>query len=120
MIELLPESSGSTLIFKASVLLTDSDYKETFIPLLDKAMHTYGTINVLLLLDESFEGWELEAMWDDAKFGMEHKDDFDKIAVVGASEWMNWAINIAGHFMEGQMKTFPASNFEEALSWINA
>lgn len=120
MIELLPESSENTLIFKASVLLTDLDYKESFMPLLNKAMHTYGTVNVLLLLDESFEGWELEAMWDDAKFGIEHKDDFDKVAVIGASKWMNWAINMAGHFMEGQVKTFPTSSFEEALNWIRS
>ena len=58
-------------------------------------------------------------MWDDASFGMKHKDQFEKIAVVGAPKWVEWGTKLGGHFMSGTVKTFPADQLQAARDWIN-
>ena len=66
MIERLPESGGNVLGVRASDRLTNSDYEEVWIPQLQEHSQTYGTIRLLLYLDENFRGWEAGA-WEDAK-----------------------------------------------------
>jgi hypothetical protein len=118
MIEILPETQGNTLVVKATANLTTKDYEEVFIPKLKELIQKYGKVRAVVYLDENFEGWELGAMWDDAKFGIQHRNDFDKIALVSSKKYIEWATKIGAHFMKGQMKTFDGSQLQEALVWI--
>ena len=119
MIEILPESEGRILAIRASEKLTDEDYKEVFIPRMDQLITEFGRIRVLITMAENFKGWEATAMWDDASFGMKHKEQFEKIAVVGAPKWVEWGIKLGGHLMPGAVKTFPASQLQAARDWLN-
>ena len=73
MLELMPESRADILVLRASERLTAVDYEEEFIPLLEKLIKQYGHARVLLYLDEDFQGWEAEALWNDAAFGLKHR-----------------------------------------------
>lgn len=118
MIEILPETQGNTLVVKATAKLTTKDYEEIFIPKLKELIQKHGKVRAVVYLDDNFEGWELGAMWDDAKFGMQHRNDFDKIALVTNKKWIEWATKIGSHFIKGQLITFDGSQLQEALAWI--
>ena len=119
MIEILPESKGNILAFKATEKLTTKDYEEVFIPKLNELIREYGKIRVILYLADSFKGWEIGAMWDDTKFGIQHRNNFDKFAMVGGPRWVEWVLNISSHFIKGQVKTFEEADYQEALGWLN-
>jgi hypothetical protein len=119
MLELLPESRADILVLRASEKLTALDYEEEFIPLLEKLIRQYGHARVLLYLDEDFQGWEAEALWDDAAFGLRHRSDFEKIAVVGAPAWLEWGIRIGNTLLEGEARTFGPDDLSEALAWVS-
>jgi hypothetical protein len=118
MIEIMPESNGSALALRASGKLTDADYKEVLIPKIEEVIKRSGKAKVLLYLPVDFTGWEAHAMWDDARFGLRHRNDFEKLAVVGGAKWVEWATKIGSYFMEGEVRTFPEAQLEEALDWI--
>jgi hypothetical protein len=120
MIETMPESNGSALAFKATGKLTDADYKGMLIPKIEEVIKKSGKAKVLLYLPGDFDGWEAHAAWDDAKFGLRHRNDFEKLAVVGGAKWIEWATKIAAHLMKGEVKTFPEEHLREALDWIRA
>lgn len=120
MIEIMPESNGSALVFKATGKLTDADYKEVLIPKIEENIKQSGKARVLLFLPADFVGWEAHAMWDDARFGGRHRNDFEKLAVVGGARWVEWATKIGAYFMEGEVKTFPEARLTEALDWVRA
>ena len=42
-----------------------------------------GRARFLCHMDKDFDGLEMGAMWDDAKFFLKHKSDVEKMAVVG-------------------------------------
>lgn len=120
MITILPETSTDALIVKASGKLSMENYEKVFIPALEKLIEVQGQISVLIFFDDSFEGWEIGAMWDDAKFGLKHVNDFKKLAVVGASALVDWGARVGAHLMSGEVKTFASDEFDQAVDWVKA
>lgn len=104
------------LSLKAVGKLTHADY-EKITPMLDGALGSVQSPVVYALFDiRELEGWELEAAWDDFKFGMKHRNDFQKIALVGHDAWEGKFSEIAGWFMAGEIKFFQDKG--KALEWL--
>lgn len=120
MIEILKDTKPNILAVKATGKLTVKDYEETFIPTLTKMITEHGKIRVVIHFAEGFEGWELGAMWDDAKFGIKHRNDFEKIAIVGGPKCVEWSVKLGSHFISGQMKSFEESELTPAIAWVEA
>ena len=118
MIELMRESSGNVLGVKASGRLTDDDYKNTLIPTLDSLFKQHGKLRVLILMDETFAGWDLDAAWDDASYGLQHRADFDRLAVVGGPSWVELCIKLCGFLFKGEIKVFPPERIDSAWTWV--
>ena len=62
-----------------------------------------GTVKVLVLL-ENFTGWERGEQWGDTDFFFSHRNDFEKIAVVGNPRWESTGAGLHGRgsFAKGQ------------------
>ena len=118
MMEIMPEAEGKVLAVKATETLTYKDYEEVFIPKLNQMIEEHGKMRVVMYLAEDFVGWEVEAAWDDAKFGLQHRNDFEKIAIVGGPKWVEWATRLSAYFIDGQVKLYEVGDLQTALSWI--
>jgi len=118
MIEIMKESTNRMLAVKASDYLTDADYTDVWIPALKKIIDEFEVANALLYMDADFKGWEMRAMWEDAKFGMKHRSDFARIAIVGGPQWIQWGVKLSQRFIDGEVRTFSLEELEEALAWI--
>ena len=119
MIKVLPESKGNILILEAAGKLTDGDYKDVLIPRLESIIREHGRARLLLDMGDEFHGWEAAALWDDAYFGVTHRDDFEKMGVIGGPKWVDWVMKIAALLMSCEVRSFSSSEREEALRWIN-
>lgn len=119
MIEILPETQGNLVAVKASGSLSTEDYTQIWIPKLIGAIETHGRIRALILFDASFQGWQAGAVWEDARFGFHHANDFEKIALVGASHWIEAVTKLFGHLIEGSVRTFSDEQLAEALGWLS-
>jgi len=120
MIEVMAESKEDILVVRVTQKLSDDDYMRIFIPKLDEIIERYGKARVLVYLDDGYNGIELGAIWDDVKFGIEHRNDFIKVAAVGAPRWMDWVMNASSAIMSGVVRTFSTERLQEALDWVTA
>ncbi len=118
MIEIMSESEGNILVVKATEKLTARDYEEVFILKINQLIELYRKVRVVVLLAEDFSGWEIGAAWDDAVFGIQHRHDFEKMAVVGGSKWVQWATKISFNFMDGQVAIYDIPEFQSAVDWV--
>ena len=109
MIALLPETTGNTLVVNASGKLTAENYETVFIPLVEKLIKQYGQVRLVLQFDDYFTGMEVGAMWDDAKFGLQHRKDFKRIAVVGAPQVGGVDDQSRGALDGGRIANLPAN-----------
>ena len=117
MIEIMSETEGNILVIKATGKLTAGDYEEVFIPKINQLIQDYKKVKVVVFLAENFSGWELGAAWDDAMFGIQHRNDFEKLAIVGGSKWVKWATKVGSHFMDGQVAIYDIPDFQNAVAW---
>lgn len=117
MIGVRPETRGDTLVVEASGKLTAEDYEGVFIPELERMLQEFKRLRVVFYLNDSFEGWELGAMWDDARFGMRHYGDFDRIAMVGGPRWVGWMSRLGSRLMSIEFKVFDREALGDAIAW---
>ncbi len=114
MFEILPvNDDNNTLAFKASGKLTDADYKQ-FLPVLEEMIREAGRISLYIEL-QNFEGWEAKAAWDDLRFGLQHDDDFKRIAIVTDGSLIHAATSFVNFFSHIEIRFF--ANNESAAAW---
>jgi len=119
MIEVLPESKENILILRAVGKLTDQDYKVVLIPRLDSIIRKHGKARLLLDMCD-FHGLEAAALWDDTRFGLTHRNDFEKMGVIGGPRWVEWGVKLAAMVVSGEIRSFSPGEREDALNWIKA
>ena len=96
--------------------LKHEDY-QLFVPMIDKALKGTKGLEVDMLVDmKGFKGWEFLAAWDDFKFGVKHRNAFDKMAIIGNKKWEEASTAMMSHLMTGESKFFKER--EKALSWL--
>ena len=77
-----------------------------------------GTVK-LLVLQENFTGWERGEAWGDTDFFFSHRDDFEKIAVVGNPRWEAQVLAFTGAGLrKGPAKFFSETEESEARAWL--
>jgi len=94
MIEVEPLAENVVRV-TAHGMLTRADYREVLTSRLEDLTERHGQLKVLFLLDEDFEGRDLDAAWDNTTFDFRHRGDFATIAVVGAQKWEEWCVRLA-------------------------
>jgi hypothetical protein len=120
MFQIIPESEGKIIGLRASGKLTDQDYQEVLIPSLETLINQHGKVRLLCYMDDKFTGVEAGAILDDAKFFLPHKDDFEKMAIVGGPKWVGLIMKLFVPLMKGNVKIFSGEQLSKAWEWIKA
>ena len=116
MIQILEQTQENIIATKATEKLTTKDY-EKLLPLLKNALKKYGKIRWYFEM-ENFEGWELQAFWEDVKFDIKHASDFEKVAMVGDKQWEKWMTDLMKPFTSAEIKFFELAEKDKGLTWI--
>jgi hypothetical protein len=118
MITIMQETEGKTLVVQATGSLTNQDYEKILIPSLNQLIEKFEKIRLVFYLAENFTGIELGAVWDDAVFGLQHRHNFEKIAIVSDKQWVEWATKIGSYFLDGQVAFYTPTEFKDAVAWV--
>ncbi|QDE29998.1 STAS/SEC14 domain-containing protein [Shewanella polaris] len=101
---------------KAVGTLTHEDYL-VITPMLEGALNQIAQPKVSLFFDATeLDGWDLHAAWDDLKLGLKHKSEFERVAIWGRKNWLDWSAKIGSWFISGEIKYF--EDQDEALKWL--
>lgn len=77
-----------------------------------------GPVKLLVLL-ENFTGWERTEAWGNTDFFFSHRNDLEKIAVVGNSRWEAQVLAFTGAGLrKGPVKFFSETSEAEARAWL--
>ena len=109
----------NVLGFNAKGKVTASDYETVLIPTIEKKLNQHPKISLLYCLGNDFSGFDAEAMWDDAKVGLQHLTAWHRIAVVSDIEWIRRLVKIFGFTMPGHVKVFSNDQLAEARKWVS-
>jgi len=76
-----------------------------------------GTVKLLVLL-ENFTGWERGEQWGDTDFFFRHRNDFEKIAVVGHTRWEAQVLFTGAGLRKGPVTFFPETEESKGRAWL--
>jgi len=121
VIEFLAETTGNVVGIRFSGKLCRGSYRDVLAPRIESLLERNASLRVLILIDESFEGWSVPAAWANTVFDVKHRRDFDKIAMVGAPKWEEWCMKApATLLMRGELRTFPRGQLNHAWEWLHS
>lgn len=118
MVEWIPGLPDGVLGFEAKGTVTADDYESVIIPAVEASLSRHGKIRFLYHLGADFSGFEAAAAWDDAKLGLKHLGDWERMAVVTDVDWIRGALRIFGLAIPGHVRVFHADELAEATRWI--
>jgi len=116
-IQFKEEEKGKVLIIYASGKLTKADY-EAFLPEVDRLIQLYGTLYILVDMS-AFHGWEVDALWEDIKFGITHFADIKQMAIVGDKQWQKALALFAKPFNKATIRYFDHADITAAYQWLS-
>ncbi|OAN10970.1 hypothetical protein A3K86_18485 [Photobacterium jeanii] len=103
---------------KAIGTLTHGDF-EKITPILDDALASVEKPQIDAYIDGSdFEGWELQAAWDDLRLGLKHGKKFHRVAIYGNQRWQEIMAKVGGWFVAGEVRYFDEPL--DALAWLRS
>lgn len=121
MIEFVPTDAADVLVVHARGKLSREDYRDVLAPRVRSLLEQSGTLRVMFVMDDRFEGWTLGAAWENTLLDIKHRRDFEKVAMVGAPKWEEWCVNVAAALlMRGQLETFALDERAQAWKWLCA
>jgi hypothetical protein len=118
MIELIQDVPDNVIAFKFTGKVTGDDYETVLIPAMEAALEKYDKVRALAQMGPEFSGFEASAMWDDAKVGLKHYTNWEKIALVTDVEWVIHSVKVFGVLVPGEVKLFSNDQLAAALAWV--
>jgi hypothetical protein len=120
MIEQIPDLPENVVGFTARGSVTADDYESVIVPAVEELIAREGKARFLYHLGENFSGFEAAAMWDDAKLGISHLAEWERMALVSDVEWIRSAMKIFAFAIPGQIRVFRNDELAEAKQWVAA
>ena len=118
MIEILPDLPDKIIGIRASGTVTAEDYESVLMPAVDKAVAAHGPVRLLYIMDCSFRDFSLGAMWDDAKLGFQHLQDFERNGIVTDDHLVRGMVKAFLFTMPRLVRVFHAGEEDAATEWL--
>jgi hypothetical protein len=118
MIKELDGLPAGVVGFEATGQLSAEDYRDVVLPALQRAA-AGGEVRFVIVIPE-FHGMTGGALWQDLKMGVEHFRAWKRVALVTDIEWMHHMTALFGWMTPGEVKVFPLSKRDEAITWAAA
>lgn len=119
MLSLIKDLPSHVTGVRATGKVTKYDFEQVLIPAIDDLVKRTGKINYLLLLETDVSNFTLGAWIDDAKIGLKHFTQWNKIAVVTDQKAVEKFSDIFGYIVPGDSKGFKLAELEEAKKWVS-
>jgi stage II sporulation SpoAA-like protein len=115
MFTTIPDLPSGVIGFEASGKLEAEDYRDTLLPAVQAAAES-GDVRIVIVMPK-FEGFSGGALWQDLEMGVELWRAWKRIALVTDIEWMIHGTQWFGWMTPGEVKQFPLSERDAAITW---
>jgi hypothetical protein len=113
------EGLGANVVaFEAVGVVTAEDYADQLVPAVEAVLEQGLEPRLLYVLGPEFERFELAAVLADAKVGLGHLSDFERIAVVTDHEWVARTVGGFGVLIPCPVQVFAYAELNAAATWV--
>jgi len=117
MIEVMDGFPGEVLAVRASGRMSASDYRDILIPEALMNVERHGSLRMIFLVDEGFQGFTPAGWWADVRLGVRHWGEFGRVAIVTDLEPVATAARLFRHLFRHSVRIFRLQALDEARRW---
>ena len=110
------ENSGKVVDVHVSGKVTKADFQH-FVPEFERLVRQNGKLRLLFDMT-GFDGWEVDALWDEIKFDIKYFSDIEKLAIVGDKKWHHGMAVFCKPFTKATIQYFNHTDIVEARKWL--
>jgi len=118
MLTMMNDLPDNVLGVSAEGKISGNDYETVLMPVVEKSLKENKKIRMIYHLGNSFKGFDMSAMLDDAKLGMKHLSAWDKLALVSDHEMINTFAKFFGCMISCEVRIYKNTELEDAKKWI--
>jgi hypothetical protein len=107
----------NVLWVKVTGKLSKEEYAD-LVPSWERMIARYGKLRLLFQMEPGFEGWEPMAAWDDLKFSLSQQNEIERVAMVGAKKWHEFAAKLGALLVDSEVRYFDDSEIDAAQRWL--
>ena len=115
-VQLRTEHEGKIIIVQVSGKLVKADY-DAFAPEFERVLRQPGKVRLLFDMID-FHGWDVGALWQDARLGLAHFADIERIAMVGETTWQHRMAVFFKPFTWATVRYFDHVDVDKAHEWL--
>lgn len=119
MLKIMNDLPDNVLGVAAAGKITGKDYESILMPAVEAKLKTNKKIRLLYHLGNDYTGFDLKAMFDDTKIGLQHLTSWDKVALVSDHEIINTVAKFFGFILSCELRIFKNEKLEQAKKWIS-
>ena len=120
MIKILDGFTDATVAVACEAHVTREDYEKILIPRLNEALAHHDKVRIYYEVGPSLSGFDIGAVWEDTKVGLEHLSRYERMAVVTDVPWIRFAVGAFRFLMPSKVRVFGTAQANEARAWIKA
>jgi hypothetical protein len=118
MIETIPNLPTPLVGVRVTAKVTAEDYETVLIPAIEAAIKEHGSVRLLYVLECGMKDFSAGAMWDDAKLGISHLQDFERVAIVTDDHLVRATLRAFHFAMPKIFEIFHAGEDDAAIEWL--
>jgi hypothetical protein len=108
------DTNGNQIAVTVMGQFTLDDYRE-FEQAVGYGVQFKGAVSVLFDLRDMLS-YSVDVAWEELKFSREHKNDFDRIAILTGDQWVAWSMWVNRLFMSADIRLF--DDLDMAQAWV--
>jgi len=102
---------------KVNGTLTRQEYAD-LVPNWEQMIARYGKLRLLFEMEPGFTGWRPGAAWDDFRFSVTHRNEVERVAIVGDKKWEEWVAKLGALLVNARFRYFQPADLDDALRWL--
>src|SRR5579872_3105621 len=106
MITVLSGFPDDVVAVRATGRVTRDDYAQVLVPAIERALSSHKKLSCYYELAPEMQGFDVGAMWEDARVGIAHLTRWERIAVVTDVEWLRTAANLFRFLVPAAVRVF--------------
>lgn len=109
------DTNGNQIAVTVMGQFTLDDYRQ-FEQAVGYGVQFQGAVSVLFDLRDMLS-YSVDVAWEELKFSREHKNDFDRIAILTGDQWVAWSMWVNRLFMSADIRLF--DDLDMAQAWVS-
>jgi len=107
----------NVLWVKVNGTLSKQEYAD-LVPAWEAMIAKFGKLRLLFQMEPGFTGWGPLAACNDVKFSVSNRNEIERVAMVGAKKWHEYAAKLGAFLVNSEVQYFDDSELDAAQRWL--